>query len=61
MRRCLSPPCGLPSCDYKAGAAHSFWGDMVALLSALCYSCYTVVIKAFVPDDDAVAMPLLFG
>ena len=42
-------------------ATHGFWGDLMALLSAVCYSCYTVVIKKFVPDDDAVDMPLLFG
>mmetsp|Transcript_8367 Transcript_8367/g.16064 ORF Transcript_8367/g.16064 Transcript_8367/m.16064 type:complete len:551 (+) Transcript_8367:99-1751(+) len=40
---------------------HQTLGDLVALFSAVCYSCYTVGIKSFLPDDDAVAMPLLFG
>jgi solute carrier family 35 protein F5 len=36
-------------------------GDGIALIGAIAYSCYTVVIKIYVPNDDAVAMPLLFG
>jgi len=36
-------------------------GDGVALIGAIAYSCYTVLIKVYVPNDDAVAMPLLFG
>jgi len=40
---------------------HEFAGDLIALFSAIAYSCYTVVIKKFVPNDDVIAMPLLFG
>ena len=47
--------------DDGAEVKHGLAGDLLALFSALAYSCYTVVIKKFVPDDDGVAMPLLFG
>lgn len=43
------------------GVGEHVAGDLVALFSAVMYSCYTVVIRMKVPDDDAVAMPLMFG
>ena len=43
------------------GVGEHVAGDIVALFSAVMYSCYTVVIRKCVPDDDTVAMPLMFG
>lgn len=43
------------------GQQQQMFGDLVCLFSAFMYSTYTVVIKHQVPDDDTVALPLLFG
>uniref|UniRef100_A0A7S2GQ05 EamA domain-containing protein n=1 Tax=Octactis speculum TaxID=3111310 RepID=A0A7S2GQ05_9STRA len=47
--------------DDAGGSESSFWGDSVCLVSAVLYSVYTVLIRAQVPNEETVAMPLLFG
>jgi len=52
-----------------AGSSHSHppppgsevLGDLFALVSALCYAGYTVLLRYLVPDEDRLVMPLFFG
>ena len=43
-------------------AYHYAWlGDFCSLLGALMYALYTTRLSYFVPNDDAISMPLFFG
>ena len=36
-------------------------GDLLVLLSAVCYAAYTTAIRYHLPDDEHVSMSLFFG
>lgn len=46
-----------------AGAAgdHSLFGDALCVASALCYSCYTVIMQRELREDDPDIPALFFG
>lgn len=41
--------------------SHSVWGDMLCLVSAAFYACYTIVLRKALPDDDEANVALFFG
>jgi solute carrier family 35, member F5 len=45
------------------GAANNntWWGDALALASALCYGLYTTAIRRLVPDGGTVSLSVFFG
>lgn len=45
------------------GAAqnNTWWGDALALASALCYGLYTTAIRRLVPDGGTVSLSVFFG
>jgi drug/metabolite transporter (DMT)-like permease len=43
------------------GASHSVLGDLLCLLSASFYACYTIVLRKSLPDDDEANVALFFG
>jgi drug/metabolite transporter (DMT)-like permease len=45
----------------SAPASHSVWGDMLCLVSAAFYACYTIVLRKALPDDDEANVALFFG
>ena len=49
--------------DADSSSGGNTWqGDLLALVSACMYGCYSVMLKYCLPDDDSgVSMPLLFG
>jgi solute carrier family 35 protein F5 len=44
-----------------AGTSHSVTGDLLCLLSACFYACYTIVLRKSLPDDDEANVALFFG
>jgi solute carrier family 35 protein F5 len=46
--------------DPKAPTAPLF-GDFLALMSAMFYGCYTVLLKVKIQNESRVNMPLFFG
>lgn len=40
---------------------HSWQGDLIAFISAVCYGFYTVLVRLWVKDDNQVNWELLFG
>jgi solute carrier family 35 protein F5 len=45
----------------SSGPSHSVWGDMLCLVSAAFYACYTIVLRKALPDDDEANVALFFG
>jgi len=46
----------------SAGAGdHSLYGDALCVLSAVCYSCYTVTMQHELQEDDPDIPALFFG
>lgn len=45
----------------STGPSHSVWGDMLCLVSAAFYACYTIVLRKALPDDDEANVALFFG
>jgi solute carrier family 35 protein F5 len=43
------------------GASHSVLGDLLCLVSACFYACYTIVLRKSLPDDDEANVALFFG
>jgi len=39
----------------------TFHGDILALVSACLFGCYSVLLKHLIPDEEAVNMPMFFG
>eukprot|EP01104_Vermistella_antarctica_P016023 TRINITY_DN537_c0_g2_i1.p1 TRINITY_DN537_c0_g2~~TRINITY_DN537_c0_g2_i1.p1 ORF type:complete len:553 (-),score=129.02 TRINITY_DN537_c0_g2_i1:181-1839(-) len=44
-----------------ANGDHALWGDFLALLSAVGYAVYAVLLKYLIPDEDRVHMPMFLG
>jgi len=47
--------------DTTDGSGNTWWGDGLALFSALCYGCYTTAIRLLVPDHGDVDISVFFG
>ncbi|RHY30803.1 hypothetical protein DYB32_004010 [Aphanomyces invadans] len=47
--------------DGSSGAADSFTGDTVALVSAFMYAVYTSTMRKYIPDDSSMSLSLFFG
>jgi drug/metabolite transporter (DMT)-like permease len=45
----------------SSGPSHSVWGDLLCLVSAAFYACYTIVLRKALPDDDEANVALFFG
>lgn len=43
------------------GYSSTWWGDALALGSALCYGLYTTAIRRLVPDDGTISLSVFFG
>lgn len=39
----------------------SFFGDMLALISASLYAVYSTLLKVRIPDESEISMPIFFG
>lgn len=46
---------------FSDDSSHSLVGDALVLCSALCYSCYTVMMRRQLQHDDPDTPALLFG
>lgn len=55
------PPAGGGSSSSSVPVSHSVWGDMLCLVSAAFYACYTIVLRKALPDDDEANVALFFG
>lgn len=44
-----------------AGSDRSLFGDALCVASAMCYSCYTVILQRELREDDADTPALFFG
>lgn len=42
-------------------ASNPLLGDMLAILSALCYAVYVTLLKVRIGSEDRISMPLFFG
>ncbi|CAD7701756.1 unnamed protein product [Ostreobium quekettii] len=40
---------------------HKLWGDILAVVAAMTYSVYTIMLRKRLPDDDHVDMALFLG
>ena len=58
---CLSGAAVTCAGDHLHGGTDTLWGDVVCLVSAVLYGAYTTVMRAYVVDDEACSMTLLFG
>ena len=58
---CLSGAAVTCAGDHLHSGTDTLWGDVVCLVSAVLYGAYTTVMRAFVEDDEACSMTLLFG
>ena len=47
--------------DHVHNGIDTVWGDAVCFASAVLYGVYTTIVRAFVCDDEACDMTLLFG
>lgn len=45
----------------SSGPNHSVWGDLLCLVSAAFYACYTIVLRKALPDDEEANVALFFG
>mmetsp|Transcript_33120 Transcript_33120/g.87957 ORF Transcript_33120/g.87957 Transcript_33120/m.87957 type:complete len:504 (+) Transcript_33120:113-1624(+) len=47
--------------DFAAGSGNSWQGDVLCALSATCHGLSSVLLKLWMPEEDAVNMPMFFG
>ncbi|KAF9325226.1 hypothetical protein BG006_011274 [Podila minutissima] len=52
---------GHPSAEEPSAPPAPLWGDFLALLSAMFYGCYTVMLKVRIQNESRVNMSLFFG
>ncbi|KAG0333719.1 hypothetical protein BG000_008936 [Podila horticola] len=52
---------GNPSAEEPSAPRAPLWGDFLALLSAMFYGCYTVMLKVRIQNESRVNMSLFFG
>jgi len=45
----------------KSEGIHTFWGDMLALIGAVCYGLYCSLMSVRIKDERQVSMPQFFG
>lgn len=47
--------------DVSEQATNVIIGDTLALIGALCYAFYTLLLKKLIPDEKLISMPMFFG
>mmetsp|Transcript_29502 Transcript_29502/g.83211 ORF Transcript_29502/g.83211 Transcript_29502/m.83211 type:complete len:376 (+) Transcript_29502:187-1314(+) len=47
--------------DQSSSERQGVWGDLLSLLSTVFYASYTLAIKHFLPNDEALGMSQFFG